>query len=153
MAAGPFQEAIDAYVARRETAAGGSYSATLRGPEGFHLDVSGDRVAVAAALRAAVERLDPPRPAGPITRADVTRASAMLGSIHGGGPAAQARERGQVVLIDREGEFLYPDNPEDQAEMMREHNAVPVRGLICRALVCICLPGTGHKSHPDPAPR
>jgi len=51
-----FDEALALYESRRGA---GSYSATLRGPEGYHADVSGSAVTVAAALRAAADQLDP----------------------------------------------------------------------------------------------
>lgn len=73
-------------------------------------------------------------------------------SIHDAGTARGALGHGMVVLITPGGDFLYPDNPEDEAIMVRAHDAVRVVGLICRCMRCCCRPGTGHLSHPRPAP-
>jgi hypothetical protein len=67
-------------------------------------------------------------------------------SIHGPEAANEMTSAGRVVLIDAEGEFYYPDNPEDEALMRRAHGAVRVVGAVCRCVVCCCRPGEGHRS-------
>jgi len=47
-----------------------------------------------------------------------------LPSIGGVEAALEALERGQVVLVTPEDEFLYPDGPEDEAVMVAAHDAV-----------------------------
>lgn len=76
-----------------------------------------------------------------------------LPSIHGNGAARDTLGHGFTVLICPDGEFLYPDNPADEAEMILHHDAVRVVGVLCRCLRCCCKPGEGHNSHPRPVPR
>jgi len=139
----------------RQGAALGVYRATVEGPDGYHMQISGTPGNVAAALRSAAEDLAPTRPGwrGGVTRGAVARAGERLASIGGSEAAGQMRDTGRVVLITPDGEFLYPDNDEDEALMVESHSAVRVKGLICRSMICCCDPGTGHKSHPRPNDR
>lgn len=66
--------------------------------------------------------------------------------IAGGLTARDMVAGGVTTLITPDGDFLYPDNADDEALMVRAHGAARVVGLLCRCMVCCCRPGTGHRT-------